>query len=108
MFELVTGRQPFTGDSALSTAVKRLKEPPPAPRTLIADLDPKWEGVILRCLERNPADRFASAADVVKALSGEAVEVEERKREQVKKRLAWTGAAAAALLLVTLAAGGYF
>jgi serine/threonine protein kinase len=72
MYEMITGRCPFTG-ATLSSLVRRLKEPPPSPRVYVSDLDPKWEGAILCCLERDPADRFASAVDVVKALSGDEV-----------------------------------
>ena len=73
LYEMVTGTLPFVGDTPLSTAVKRLKEAPPSPRSLVPDLHPKWDAAILRCLERDPADRFASAGDVVKALGGETV-----------------------------------
>ncbi len=72
MYEMVTGVLPFTGESAWIVATKRLREPPVSPRTLVPNLDRTWESVILRCLERNPADRFQSAADVIRALSGEA------------------------------------
>jgi tetratricopeptide (TPR) repeat protein/tRNA A-37 threonylcarbamoyl transferase component Bud32 len=70
MYEMVTGERPFSGGSAMSVAVKRLQSAPPSPRIHVADLDPAWESAILRCLERDPADRFASAADLVKALGG--------------------------------------
>jgi len=73
LFEVVTGQLPFSGGSAMSLAVKRLQEAPPSPRKFVATLDPAWEAAILRCLERDPADRFASAGDVVRALGGERV-----------------------------------
>lgn len=71
LFETVTGQLPFVGKSAFYTALKRLSEPAPSPRTLVPDLDPVWEEVILRCLERVPADRFASMRDVASALEEE-------------------------------------
>ncbi len=71
MYEMVTGKLPFTGDSPMSVALKRLKETAPSPRTIVPDLDPKWESVILRCLKKKPEDRFASVADVARSLSGE-------------------------------------
>src|SRR5262249_40853282 len=58
VYEMVTGRVPFEGDSAMSVAVKRLKELPPPPRRFAPDLDARWEDAILRCLEREPARRF--------------------------------------------------
>jgi len=75
MYEMVTGVQPFVGDTPLSVAYKRLKEAPASPRAHRADLDPKWEAAILRCLERDPAKRFASVGDVVRALTGQVGEL---------------------------------
>ena len=71
MYEMVTGTPPFVGDTPLTTAVKRLQEPAPSPRTHVPHLSPAWERTILRCLERQPQNRFAVATDVAKALSGE-------------------------------------
>jgi tetratricopeptide (TPR) repeat protein len=68
LFEMVTGVRPFSGDSPLSTAVKRLREPPPSPRSIVPSLDPAWDAAILRCLARRPEDRFASAGDLAAAL----------------------------------------
>jgi eukaryotic-like serine/threonine-protein kinase len=73
MYEMLTGKVPFAGGTVISTAMRRLNEPAPSPRELVSDLDPQWESVILRCLERVPEQRFASAADVGKALQGEQV-----------------------------------
>ena len=89
LYEIVTGALPFVGDSPLSTAVKRLKEVPPSPRSLVPGLDSRWDTTILRCLDRDPADRFASAGDVAKALVGEAVAP--RRRLQ-RLRMAIAGA----------------
>jgi tetratricopeptide (TPR) repeat protein len=71
LYEMVTGRLPFVGDSPLSTVLKRFREAPTAPRDHVPGLPGHWERVILRCLEREPADRFASAADVVEALAAD-------------------------------------
>ncbi len=68
IYEMVTGRLPFEGANPLSTAVKRLNEPPQPPHVFVPDLDAWWEKAILRCLERDPQKRFESAADVVVAL----------------------------------------
>ncbi len=73
LYELITGDLPFKGGTPISVAVKRLEQSPQSPRSYIPDLDPKWEGAILLCLERNPLERFSSALDVVKAIGGEVV-----------------------------------
>ncbi|MFZ0956229.1 MAG: serine/threonine-protein kinase [Candidatus Sulfotelmatobacter sp.] len=69
IYEMVTGGRAFAGDNPLSSAFKRLSEPPRPPRDFAPDLSPACESVILRCLARDPADRFASARDVTTALA---------------------------------------
>jgi eukaryotic-like serine/threonine-protein kinase len=98
IYEMVTGLWPFTGGTPMSIAVKRLTEKPPPPRLVVADLDPAWEAAILRCLQKEPADRFAAATDVVDALEGKAVSPSRRTR-----RLRVAALAAAATVLVALA-----
>jgi eukaryotic-like serine/threonine-protein kinase len=73
IYEMLTGLLPFSADTPLATAMKRLNHSAPSPRMYVPDLDPKWETVVARCLERAPEARFASTDDVAKALRGEAV-----------------------------------
>jgi serine/threonine protein kinase/tetratricopeptide (TPR) repeat protein len=68
LYEMLTGTVPFLGENALSTAVKRLREMPVPPHVHAPGLDPRWEAAILRCLERDPAARFATAPEVIRAL----------------------------------------
>jgi len=98
MYEMLTGSWPFEGDTPLSLAAKRLKEDPPSPRSRVPDLDRRWESAVLRCLEREPADRFRSAGDVVKAIEGQAVPIGRRRRRVGQ------AVAAAVALSVALAA----
>ena len=74
LYELVTGVLPFVADTPMRTAIKRLQEPPPSPARPRPRLDPRWEATILRCLAREPADRFTNVADAAAALEGPAVE----------------------------------
>src|SRR5262245_51544571 len=71
LYEMVTGHLPFEGDSPLSTVFKRFREAPVPPRHHAPDLPPPWEEAILTCLEREAARRFATADQVVQALSAE-------------------------------------
>lgn len=68
IYEMVTGRLPFESESPLTTAVKRLREPPPPPHIHAPDLPAWWERAILRCLERRPDERFSTAEEVADAL----------------------------------------
>ena len=96
MYEMVTGVLPFAGDTPWIVATKRLREAPPSPRTHTPELDPLWEAAILRCLEQNPADRYQTAADVMRALSGERLPAPpkapvppRRRRPRSVMRLRW-------------------
>lgn len=68
LFEMCTGALPFTGETALATALKRLSEDPATPRALAPDLAPGWEDAILQCLERDPERRPARATEVITML----------------------------------------
>ena len=70
LYETVTGHLPFEGGGAFQTALRRLHEEPKPPSAWRPDLPPPWEQTILACLSREPADRPASAADVVRSLEG--------------------------------------
>src|SRR5271165_2782435 len=71
MYVTITGHLPFKTHSPRATALKRLEEDPPSPRQYVPDLSPTWEAAILRCLARDPKDRYARASDVAQALRGE-------------------------------------
>ena len=68
IFEMLTGTLPFTGNTPLMTALKRLREPPPDPRSLVPDLEQQWIDILDRCLERNPKKRFSSPRNILTAL----------------------------------------
>jgi serine/threonine protein kinase/predicted ATPase len=72
LYELATGKLPFSGATSLEIAMSRLSHDPPSPRHLRPDLDERWESVILRCLERESGRRFAGVEDVASALAGRA------------------------------------
>ncbi len=70
LYELVTGILPFSGDTPLEVARRRLDQDPPSPRQLRPDIDERCEAVILRCLEREPGRRYTRVEDVALALGG--------------------------------------
>ena len=70
MFEMLTGRPPFEADTPLLMVFKRMEEDAPSPGDLVPGLDPRWSETILRCLERDPADRFESAVEIIHSLDG--------------------------------------
>jgi eukaryotic-like serine/threonine-protein kinase len=70
LYQMVTGTRAFDDATPLSTAVRRIKEDPVPPRSLVPDLDRRWELVILKCLVRDPKDRFQNGDEVADALRG--------------------------------------
>jgi tetratricopeptide (TPR) repeat protein/TolB-like protein len=100
LFEMMTGRLPFEGNTPLSLALSRLQTPAPSPRRWAPELDARWEAVILRCLERDPARRYASAGAVAAALDA-ASPMPARVKPEAPQRRRFLGAGIA--LIVSLA-----
>ena len=64
LYELITGKPPFTGDTPISTATKHLTERPEKPSGFRRDLPKGVENAIMKMLEKATYDRFKSAEDV--------------------------------------------
>lgn len=84
MYECATGRVPFDGDDAISVALKQVNELPVPPSQVNPGVDPALERIILKCMEKDAANRFQTAdelRDVLNAYAtGRAVEVAEPTR----------------------------
>jgi serine/threonine protein kinase len=71
LYEMLTKRRPFDSEpTPMGNILKRRNEAPRALRALLPDADPVWDATIARCLQRDPARRFARAVDIVAALEG--------------------------------------
>jgi len=64
LFEMVTGRPPFLGDSPVAVASKQVLEQPIPPSRLNPDVTADLDAVILRALSKNPANRYRSAEEM--------------------------------------------
>jgi len=100
IYEMVTGRRPFQGQTPFDVAVRRLHEAPTPPRQFAPDLEPRWEKAILRCLCRQPEERFQNTSEVLLALSGQG-EIRGAPR-QWTQLLAITGALIIAVAFLVL------
>ena len=69
LYEMLTGEVPFSGINALVALNSRVVNDPVPPREVNPELSPELEAVLLRALERNPANRFATAGEFANALS---------------------------------------
>jgi serine/threonine-protein kinase len=69
LYELLTGQVPFHGRSALETLERIRTQAPEPPRRLRPEVPAELEAICLRCLEKSPSDRYASAAALAEDLS---------------------------------------
>jgi eukaryotic-like serine/threonine-protein kinase len=72
IYEMVTGTHAYPADTPLASAVKRLFHSIESPNRFAPQLGAHWEQAIVRCLKRDPRDRFHSATEVSRALSVQA------------------------------------
>jgi serine/threonine-protein kinase len=70
LYELFTGRKPFTGKSASEVSHGHLHEPPVAPSSAWSAIPPGLEKLILRLLEKNPSRRVSSSDELCNILDG--------------------------------------
>jgi tetratricopeptide (TPR) repeat protein/tRNA A-37 threonylcarbamoyl transferase component Bud32 len=115
LYELLTHRPPFVGQSQAETLQQIVTNDPVAPGRLRAGLPRDLEAICLRCLEKRPSNRYASAADLAadlrRFLAGEPTRARPLRPAQrvwkwaVRRPGIATLAATVLLLLVTLATG---
>jgi eukaryotic-like serine/threonine-protein kinase len=64
LYAMLTGRPPFVSDNPVEVLLQVLESEPSLPHTLQADVPRELEWICLKCLEKNPADRYASAVEL--------------------------------------------
>lgn len=69
LYELFTGTLPFEGDTPLAVVLKHVQENPPSPHTKNPKIDPKIAAIIVKCMQKDPADRFQSVNQLYEALT---------------------------------------
>lgn len=98
LYEILSGRIPFTGGNLLALDFRSLEEEPRPLHELIDDLDPVLDDVVSRCLSRAPEDRYAHAGEVRSAIRGI-----DTPTPRTRRNVSTLGAAA---LLVAVMFGG--
>ena len=136
LYELLTGRPPFTGDSSVAVAYKQVNETPELPSSLNPDVPPSMDAVVMKALSKNPSNRYQSAdefsADLARVIAGQQVEatplmpalaggatqvinrpashtavLPPAEEPEGSGRKVWLGVLIGLLLFALLAAGGY-
>ena len=68
LYEAATGQLPFDGPDVVSVAMKQVSELPVPPRQINPDIDPQFEQIIMRALEKDPRNRYATANEMKRAI----------------------------------------
>ena len=69
LYEVFTGTLPFDGDTPLAVVLKHIQENPPSPQARNPKIDPKIAQIVLKCMQKDPKDRFQSVNDLYEALT---------------------------------------
>ncbi|SFC48501.1 Stk1 family PASTA domain-containing Ser/Thr kinase [Clostridium uliginosum] len=69
MYEMVTGRVPFNGETSISVAMMHIQEPIIPPKEVIADIPANINAVILKALEKEPINRFQTVKELTDILN---------------------------------------
>jgi len=113
MYESLTGKPPFTANNPIKLVFKHINDAPPALLRPLQghEISPGLKTIVMRCLEKDPADRYQSASELVRDLTlvqdGKPIEQPKKKKKTTKKgdsRPIVASAAAAVVLLFAVAA----
>jgi serine/threonine-protein kinase len=128
LYELLTGRPPFQGESPVAVAYQHVRENPLPPSTLNPDIGAEADAIVMKALTKNPANRYQSAAemrtDINRALQGAtvaappvmaepptqaiaAITESEEDEEKSRKGAYWALAIGVILALALLGAGAW-
>jgi tRNA A-37 threonylcarbamoyl transferase component Bud32 len=115
LFELLTGRPPFRGKSAVDTMSQVVNDEPPPPRSLNAEAPVDLESICQKCLEKDPVRRYPTARelelDLGRFLDGDPVQARPanalRRTLSWFRRHRWVFSAAISALILTLAGLAY-
>ncbi len=116
LYEMVTGKVPFEGDTALSVALKHKTEAPKDPREFNAQIPEDLSSLILRCLEKDKERRYPNAEEILSGLAKTDKELtttrvfpgRRAKQTVPEKKFGPLTISAVLLAVIALAIAGYF
>ncbi len=65
MFEMLTGRVPFNGETTVAIAIKHIQEELPSPKEFVPEIPNSVEGIVLKCCQKSPDRRYQRMQDLV-------------------------------------------
>ncbi len=65
MFEMLTGRVPFNGETTVAIAIKHIQEEMPSPKEYVPEIPASVEGIVLKCCQKSPDRRYQSMQEVI-------------------------------------------
>ncbi len=68
LFEMLTGRVPFNGDTTVAVAIKHIQDAMPSPREFVAEIPVSVENIVLKCTQKSPDRRYQSAPALIEDL----------------------------------------
>ena len=68
MFEMLTGKVPFNGETTVAIALKHIQEPMPSPRDFVPEIPISLEQIVLKCTQKSPDRRYQVMADLIEDL----------------------------------------
>jgi len=68
MFEMLTGRVPFNGETTVAIAIKHIQEPMPSPREYVAEIPISVEQIVFKCTQKSPDRRYQNMAELIEDL----------------------------------------
>ena len=63
LYEMLTGTSAFTGENAIEIAMQQIRQQPKRPSTILPTISTRLETAVMKCLEKDPAERFASVEE---------------------------------------------
>jgi len=68
LFEMLTGRVPFNGETTVAIAIKHIQEPMPSPRDYVPEIPVSAEQIVFKCTQKSPDRRYQKMSDVIEDL----------------------------------------
>ena len=65
LFEMITGRVPFNGETTVAIAIKHIQEPMPSPRLYVPEVPISVEQIILKCTQKSPDRRYQNMQELI-------------------------------------------